>query len=151
MFLFSGSAQLTEKCLALLMHIKEQNDHILTCITQQQRNPAFQVLPELPAKFPLNSINDLLILDTYLIANSQAASGLVSSVFALIFYCKLTSDFQSSYLSSLGGKDITNKTNRILKYIFTDELAKHFNYLGQRSEKRAFSQLTLNEILIGKA
>ncbi|KAJ8934549.1 hypothetical protein NQ318_004979 [Aromia moschata] len=53
-----------------------------------------------------------------------------------------------SYLSSLGGKDLTNQTNRILKYIFLDEVAKNYNFYGKRAEKEAFSNLTLCSIII---
>ncbi|KAJ8934843.1 hypothetical protein NQ318_016179 [Aromia moschata] len=41
----------------------------------------------------------------------------------------------SSYLSSLGEKYLTNQTNRILKYILLDEVTKNYNFYGKRAEK----------------
>ncbi|KAK4882936.1 hypothetical protein RN001_006255 [Aquatica leii] len=53
-----------------------------------------------------------------------------------------------TYLGTLGGKDITNKTNRILKCILTDEVAQNYNYFGKRSKKKAFCDLQLNDVII---
>lgn len=55
----------------------------------------------------------------------------------------------SLYLSTFGGGDSTaTKTNRILRHVFTNKLAKDFNYAGQNVSKEAFQKLHLNTVLI---
>lgn len=57
---------------------------------------------------------------------------------------------QRQRLSSLGGRDIPSKTNRILKYLLTDSLAKNYNFYGKRSQKIAFCNLHLRDAIVGK-
>ncbi|KAK4873145.1 hypothetical protein RN001_015174 [Aquatica leii] len=114
-------------------HVKEQNKQILNYLTQQkekQQSSPFPVLPELPTQLPINTEQDLIGLNQLLTESPDRNSALCT------------------YLRTLGGKDITNKTNRILKYILTDEVAQNYNYFGKRSKKKAFCELQLNDVII---
>ncbi|XP_018575572.1 uncharacterized protein LOC108914280 [Anoplophora glabripennis] len=122
--------QLQERNIELLMHIKEQNKQILATISKQEKTREKSSLPDLPVKFPVDTNNNLKILDEILRENTEIA------------------DCLCSYLSSLGGKDATNRTNRILKYILSDEVAKNYNFYGKRTEKEAFCHLTLCSIIV---
>lgn len=57
---------------------------------------------------------------------------------------------QSLFLSTLGGDTTATKTNRILKHVLTNELAKDFNYAGQKNIKQAFEKLHLKTVIIRK-
>lgn len=57
--------------------------------------------------------------------------------------------FQASYLGTLGGNTVTSKTNRIFKHVVSDAVAAKFNYYGQRSQKRAFSDLAIKNLIVG--
>ncbi|CAH1962434.1 unnamed protein product [Acanthoscelides obtectus] len=50
--------------------------------------------------------------------------------------------------SKLGGRDISNRTNIILKRLISNNLAVSFNYLGTRQEKKAFKTSFLNKVVI---
>ncbi|KAK4885419.1 hypothetical protein RN001_001690 [Aquatica leii] len=121
-----------ESCLTAVTHVKEQNKQILNYLTQQKEKQSspFPVLPELPTQLPINSEQDLIGLNTLLTESPDTNSALCT------------------YLRTLGGKDITNKTNRILKYILTDEVTQNYNYFGKRSKKKAFCELQLNDVII---
>lgn len=56
---------------------------------------------------------------------------------------------QSLFLSTLGGDTTTARTNKILKYVFTNELAKSFNFAGQKN-KEAFEKLSLKTVVVRK-
>lgn len=58
--------------------------------------------------------------------------------------------FQSLFLSTLGGETTATKTNRILKHVLTNELAKDFNYVGQNNSKKAFEKLHFKTVIIRK-
>ncbi|KAK4885759.1 hypothetical protein RN001_002030 [Aquatica leii] len=121
-----------ESCLTAVTHVKEQNKQILNYLTQQKEKQSspFPVLPELPTQLPINTEQDLIGLNQLLTESPDTNSALCT------------------YLRTLGGKDITNKTNRILKYILTDEVAQNYNYFGKRSKKKAFCELQLNDMII---
>lgn len=57
---------------------------------------------------------------------------------------------QSSFLSTLGGDTTATKSNRILKHVLANELAKDFNYVGQNNSKEAFEKLHLKTVVIRK-
>ena len=57
--------------------------------------------------------------------------------------------FQVSDLSRLGGSDIATTVRRVMKHIFTPELAKTYNWLG-RPPKSAFSKLKLKGVVLGE-
>lgn len=54
-----------------------------------------------------------------------------------------------SYLSSLGGKDVTAMTNNILRKILTNELGCMYSFWGKRSNKRPFADLKLKSSVVG--
>ncbi|KAI4465085.1 hypothetical protein MML48_3g00017571 [Holotrichia oblita] len=54
---------------------------------------------------------------------------------------------QSSYLSSLGGRDTTALTNNILKRCLTNQLACNYSFRG-KGAKKAFANLHLNRVVI---
>ncbi|KAJ8940889.1 hypothetical protein NQ318_004588 [Aromia moschata] len=74
--------QLQERNIELLMHIKEQNKQILTIIGKQDKVP-FSSLPDLPIKFPLDTIHNLQILDRFLKENTGTADILCSYLSSL--------------------------------------------------------------------
>ena len=55
---------------------------------------------------------------------------------------------QTRSLGSLGGKDLGDCVRGIMAEMFTNELAKKFNWLG-RGEKQGFSHLGLHKVLKG--
>lgn len=57
---------------------------------------------------------------------------------------------QSLFLSTLGGDTTTARTNRILKHVLTNELAKGFNFAGQKNMKEAFEKLYLKAVIVRK-
>ncbi|XP_018576473.1 uncharacterized protein LOC108915009 [Anoplophora glabripennis] len=120
--------QLQERYIEL--HIEEQNKQILVTISKQEKTREKSSFPDLPVKFPVDTDNNLKILDEILRENTEIA------------------DCLCSYLSSLGGKDATNRTNRIFKYILSDEAAKNYNFYGKRTEKEAFCHFTLCSIIV---
>jgi len=50
----------------------------------------------------------------------------------------------------LGGDTIATKTNRILKRVFTNELAQEFNYAGQNNVMKPFEKLNLKTVVVRK-
>lgn len=51
-------------------------------------------------------------------------------------------------------KDLIQKTNRILRSLVKDTVAKQFNYFGtnrlnKETNKRAFNKLLLNKVVLG--
>lgn len=59
--------------------------------------------------------------------------------------------YQASFLSTLGGSNITAQSNKILRYLLTNELACNYNFVGQRqNNKTAFSNLKLKSVIIRK-
>lgn len=54
------------------------------------------------------------------------------------------------YLASLGGKNITTLTNKIMKFLYTDNLATRFSFYGKRNNKKRFSECLLKTAVISK-
>ncbi|KAK4872857.1 hypothetical protein RN001_014886 [Aquatica leii] len=54
----------------------------------------------------------------------------------------------ASYLSGLGGRDPTTKTNAVLRKLMTNEFAMKFSFLGIRQKKGAFVELNARKVLI---
>ncbi|CAH0561685.1 unnamed protein product [Brassicogethes aeneus] len=120
-----------KRIITLLETISEQNKRILSNIERKQQPANIgPSLPELPVQLPVKNLVDLQLLDNYLKGNADQSSAL------------------SSYLAILGGKDITNKITRVLKYLVVDKVAKFFNFYGKRSKKEAFCDLALRNIII---
>lgn len=57
--------------------------------------------------------------------------------------------FQTAFLCTIGGRDISTKVSRILRYLFTDALASEFSFYGKRLNKRPFSDLCLKTVIVG--
>lgn len=58
--------------------------------------------------------------------------------------------FQTLYLASVGGKNVTTLTNRIMKFLYTDNLAKKFSFFGKRDNKKPFSECLLKTAVVSK-
>ncbi|KAF5281597.1 hypothetical protein FQA39_LY17760 [Lamprigera yunnana] len=58
---------------------------------------------------------------------------------------------QVSYLSTLGGRDLTNETNINLRSLLTNEVAQLYSYRGTRLGKRALSTLNLKTVVVHEA
>ncbi|KAF5292773.1 hypothetical protein FQA39_LY13818 [Lamprigera yunnana] len=95
-------------------------------ITQEGRSK-----PEgnIPVGLPLRTVEDVLSLEKYL-SNGDNLSALVS------------------YLSTLGGRDLTNKTNIIFRSLLTNEVAQLYSYRGTGLAKRALSTLNLKTVVV---
>ncbi|XP_071578619.1 uncharacterized protein [Temnothorax nylanderi] len=117
-----------EKLVSLVATVKEQNTEILRWINRQ--NTTNNALPDIPFAFPLNTVEEVDQLDVYLKTNNNDSIAL------------------SAYLSTLGGNHVPSKTNRILRYILADAVAVHFNFYGKRSQKKAFSDLSLKNLVV---
>ncbi|XP_031329464.1 uncharacterized protein LOC116182729 isoform X2 [Photinus pyralis] len=115
----------------LLLHIKEQNNQILSWIKKQSNTTVVHgTLPDdIPVKFPLCSIDSLTVLESYLMDDGHLAE-------------------LAAYFSSLGGRDIGSKTNIILKNIFNNELAQLYSFYGSRGNKKAFNDLRVKTVII---
>lgn len=57
---------------------------------------------------------------------------------------------QCSYLTTLGGKDLTSKTNRICKYLLTDDVTSNYSFYGKRMNKHPFSSLKCCSAILRK-
>ncbi|KAJ8957035.1 hypothetical protein NQ317_004832 [Molorchus minor] len=120
------------KFLSLLIHVKEQNSQILKILktTKPVGVPIVNELPDdIPVQFPVSSFDDLKQVEEYLndLRNLTAVA---------------------SHFASLGGRDITTKSNTILRNTIKNELASKFSYLGSRNGKKAFSELNLKKVII---
>ncbi|KAF5286505.1 hypothetical protein FQA39_LY16281 [Lamprigera yunnana] len=121
------------KVFILLLYIKEQNNQILKTLDTIQRPVAsvsynFELPKNLPAQFPIKTIEDLEEIEIYLLTSENLTN-------------------VSSYFLTLGGKDVTSKTNHILWEILANSLAAKFSFLGTRQEKRAFKDLKLKTVV----
>ncbi|KAF5301723.1 hypothetical protein FQA39_LY10654 [Lamprigera yunnana] len=114
---------------------KEQNtlilkEHkILNSKPNTQRHQSFEPPLDILVGLPLRTVEDVLSLEKYL-SNGDNLSALVS------------------YLSTLGGRDLTNKTNIILRCLLTNEVAQLYSYRGTRLGKRALSTLNLKTVVV---
>ncbi|XP_031333973.1 uncharacterized protein LOC116163986 [Photinus pyralis] len=123
-----------DKLIALVARVKEQNDEILSWIAKQDNKNTNNIssfgMPEIPFSLPLQTQQELLEFNSYLINNGEKYTAL------------------GSYLTTLGGDTITSKTNRILKNLISDSVASQFNFYGQRSTKQAFSTLLVKSLIV---
>ncbi|XP_067204586.1 uncharacterized protein [Linepithema humile] len=123
--------QKTQKqLLILLVEIKEQNTQILALLKTKELNKVPSILPaDIPVKFPIDTLEHVKILETYLKEDENLNT-------------------LTLYLASLGGKNITTLTNRIMKFLYTDNLAKKFSFFGKRDNKEPFSEYLLKTAVI---
>ncbi|KAI4470643.1 hypothetical protein MML48_1g16986 [Holotrichia oblita] len=107
----------------------EQNQNILSSFGINSNNAMLNF--HLPVELPVTNSQELMSLENYI--NSME-------------------NFKSfvAFLVKLGGKDITSKTNRMLKTILTDTEAKNYNFYGKRGLKKAFSVLKLRSAIVGE-
>ncbi|KAF5303745.1 hypothetical protein FQA39_LY09818 [Lamprigera yunnana] len=124
-----------DKLLKLLLFLKEKNTQILKELKilnskpNTQKHQSFDPPLDIPVGLPLRTVEDVLSLEKYL-SNGDNLSALVSN------------------LSTLGGQDLTNKTNIILRSLLTNEIAQLYSYRGTRLGKRALSTLNLKTVVV---
>ncbi|KAK4887142.1 hypothetical protein RN001_003413 [Aquatica leii] len=118
----------------LLLQIKEQNNQILAWIRSQSTVALLpRSLPEkFPVSFPLRNNSHVEELKNYIALKENL-------------------DSLSVFLSSLGGRDVNNRVNVILRYVFDDRLASTYNFCGKRSNKTAIKDLHLRKAIIDLA
>nr|CAI5839671.1 unnamed protein product [Callosobruchus analis] len=123
------------KIARLLSHIKEQNTQIieqnkqLLSFFKNRPNTEISLNEEdFPTPIPLKTGESLKVFEDFLNTISQL-KGFVN------------------YLSKLGGKDVPSRTNRIMKEVINDALARDYNFYGKRN-KKAFCQLNLKKAVI---
>ncbi|KAK4885966.1 hypothetical protein RN001_002237 [Aquatica leii] len=115
----------------LLLQIKEQNNQILAW--KRSQSTVALVPRSLPEKFPV----------LFSLRNNSHVEELENYI-AL----KENLDSLSVFLSSLGGRDVNNRVNVILRYVFDDRLASTYNFCGKRSNKTAIKDLHLRKAII---
>ncbi|KAK4883183.1 hypothetical protein RN001_006502 [Aquatica leii] len=115
----------------LLLQIKEQNNQILAWIRSQSTVALVpRSLPEkFPVSFPLRNNSHVEELENYIALKENL-------------------DSLAVFLSSLGGRDVNNRVNVILHYVFDDRLASTYNFCGKRSNKTAIKDLHLRKAII---
>ncbi|KAF5277657.1 hypothetical protein FQA39_LY06150 [Lamprigera yunnana] len=102
---------------------------ILNSKPNTQRHQSFEPPLDISVGLPLRTVEDVLSLEKYL-SHGDNLSALVS------------------YLSTLGGRDLTNKTNIILTSLLTNEVAQLYSYRGTRLGKRALSTFNLKAVVL---
>lgn len=128
----SESKGFCDQVLDYLITIRTQNRQILKLLTTNTHNnsiKAFELPDDLELTLPVSNLTDLRRLEEYLSNNTN-----LSAV--------------ASYLSGLGGRDPTTKTNAVLRKLMTNEFAMKFSFLGTRQKKGAFVELNARKVLI---
>ncbi|KAK4884891.1 hypothetical protein RN001_003936 [Aquatica leii] len=128
----SESKGFCDQVLDYLITIRTQNRQILKLLTTNTHNnsiKAFELPDDLELTLPVSNLTDLRRLEEYLSNNTN-----LSAV--------------ASYLSGLGGRDPTTKTNAVLRKLMTNEFAMKFSFLGIRQKKGAFVELNARKVLI---
>ncbi|KAK4885497.1 hypothetical protein RN001_001768 [Aquatica leii] len=121
-----------DQVLDYLITVRTQNRQILKLLTTNTHNnstKAFELPDDLELTLPVSNLTDLRRLEEYL-SNNRNLSAVVS------------------YLSGLGGRDPTTKTNAVLRKLMTNEFAMKFSFLGTRQKKGAFVELNARKVLI---
>ncbi|XP_050512098.1 uncharacterized protein LOC126888132 isoform X2 [Diabrotica virgifera virgifera] len=116
--------------LSTLAYIKEQNRTILNKLNElsqpRHAEKCVDIHTKLSVKLPLDSTRDLITFEEYL---------------------EVERNFDDiGYFSMLGGKDVKQKTNKILKELLTDELASCYSYFGKR-DKQPLVKTKLKDLL----
>ncbi|XP_050515455.1 uncharacterized protein LOC126890506 isoform X2 [Diabrotica virgifera virgifera] len=127
---FDNSLQDTNGLKVLLKHIltiKEQNRKILNILEKSKPFKNSDLPDDFKIKLPIESLQDLEELEICLAEEENFNT------------------FKSNCASISNLKDVTQKNNRILRSLLTDNIAKHFNYFGNNwrhdrvSNKRPFN------------
>ncbi|KAF5270723.1 hypothetical protein FQA39_LY01461 [Lamprigera yunnana] len=118
--------------LTLLVEIKNQNSEILQILKQSKSSTGMQTL-ELPANFPLwlslQNLMELRSLEEYLREENNVSA-------------------LAAYFTRIGGKDRTSKINGISRNFISNKVVVEYSFLGTRHEKRAFSKLNLQKVVL---
>lgn len=136
--------------MTLLVQIKNQNQEILSLL-QQKTTPTghkLQLPNDIPVKLPVNTLQDLRKFEEYL--NERTISEIVkfskdNVLMSLIFLIP-----QGSYFATIGGRNLTSKTNAVLKHLLTNQVACEYSWLGSRNNKKSFQELKLKKIITGE-
>lgn len=139
------------KILSLLTQIKNQNTEILAILSEKKSATGLPLdLPEdIPIKFPISSSHDMRSIELYL-SEAKNLSAVVCLNMEIIFSLCWRMFLQASYYSSLGGRDVTNKTNIILRNLMSNSIAAQYSFLGSRNDKKSFSTLNLHKVVLRK-
>lgn len=119
--------------------VRNQNNEILS-ILKESRSVTGQNLElpsDLPITLPVENSRDLKIFEDYLIENKKFSS-MVSSIMFPISLSDSIYSFKVSYFGTLGGRDVTSKTNTILKSLMSNTVAVDYSFLGTRHNKNSF-------------
>ncbi|XP_067208313.1 uncharacterized protein [Linepithema humile] len=115
-----------EKVIRLLSHLKAQNSQVLALLQNKEVLPSHK---DFAFQFPMKSFDDVNHVEDILKEKTQI-------------------DILDATLSTIGGRDVSSKVSRILKYLFIDTLAAEFSFFGKRLNKRPFSDLYLRTIIV---
>lgn len=142
-----------------MVKIIEQNTQILALLQKNELKKVPGILPaDIPIKFPMDTLEHLDILENYL-KEDEKLTNLVKKKYLLnilntTYYVLKLFDFnivfQTLYLATLGGKSTNTLTNKIMKFLYTDNLAKNFSFFGKRNNKKPFSECLLKTAVISK-
>lgn len=113
--------------LNILLTIQEQNKQILAKLNENFSSPQTES-PNLPVLLPIDTLEQLEKLEKHLEVEEN--------------FKKL-----STYMSSIGGKDLVSKVNGVLKKLISNGVAKYFNFYGKR-EKMPFKNLRTNAVVL---
>lgn len=133
-----------------MVQIKFQNQEILSLL-QQKTTPnghKLQLPNDIPVKLPLSTLQDLRKFEEYL--DEKRISEIVWFVRIMYLYLLILLISQGSYLATIGGRNLTSKTNAILKLLLTNQVACEYSWLGSRNNKNAFHELKLRKIITGE-
>ncbi|KAF5279663.1 hypothetical protein FQR65_LT15320 [Abscondita terminalis] len=123
-----------DKLLAQLLFIREQNKQIIEqnneiLVTLKKEKNTEHVIPNLPVALPIKKSEELHELCTY-VTSERNFEGL------------------TRYLSTVGGANLVNKVNNIMKRCLSNKLMTEYSYRGKRGDKRAFEDLSLKNVIV---
>ncbi|XP_031357213.1 uncharacterized protein LOC116181090 isoform X1 [Photinus pyralis] len=121
-----------ETIIDLFSCIKEQNKQILAWIQKQSNSSSESQInqnQDLPFVLPITKSADLATTETCIKEKE---------IFNLLV----------SHLSRLGGKDVTSKTNNMMRQLLSNDLATKYSFMGSRQEKKAFNDLLVKTAVV---
>ncbi|KAF5277527.1 hypothetical protein FQR65_LT15973 [Abscondita terminalis] len=129
----SNRRDVLELLLGRVIKLEEQNKQILHLLNkilyQSAPSSTGNVPDDLPVPLPLQHQVDVDTFEEYLSSQEH-----ITAI--------------SSYLSTLGGRDLATKTNRVMRYLISDKLATSYSFYGKRANKKSFSNLKLKDVII---
>uniref|UniRef100_A0A6P7G946 Uncharacterized protein LOC114339292 n=1 Tax=Diabrotica virgifera virgifera TaxID=50390 RepID=A0A6P7G946_DIAVI len=122
-------AKAYQTLLQKLTGIQQQNTQILALLEENKNCTAINgdSFPDFPVTIPITSDEDLSVLELFLENHAN------------VVIC---------FLTRIGGETVFVKTNRILKYILSDNLAIAYSFYGKR-DKKEFRKLKLFSVIRG--